>query len=359
MKVSGNAIVLTNGKFDTKSAKTAHGLIRGSKRFIIKSVIDDKFHAKYVHSNKHGNVFMSSTKSKIPVFKNVESFLEAGIDVNYCIIGVASAGGILPEEMRNDVILALNNNISIVNGLHSILNYDSQLKKIVDNNNVKIYDVRVSKSRDQLSFWSGKIYDVKSPKIVVLGTDCGLGKRTTAKLVVEALEKNKITADMIYTGQTGWMQGWDYGFIFDSTLNDFVSGELEKSIYQCYKDKKPDFILIEGQAALRNPSGPCGSEFLISANVDGVILQHSPKRKYFDGWEHIDAIMPSLDSEIELIKSYGKEVIAITLNTQGMTEQEKIYHKKLIATDLNIPVFLPIDEGMDGIVEILKNKYGN
>ena len=30
MKVSGNAIVLTNGKFDTKSAKTAHGLISGS-----------------------------------------------------------------------------------------------------------------------------------------------------------------------------------------------------------------------------------------------------------------------------------------------------------------------------------------
>ena len=192
-----------------------------------------------------------------------------------------------------------------------------------------------------------------------MGTDCGLGKRTTAKLVVETLEKNKITADMIYTGQTGWMQGWEYGFIFDSTLNDFVSGELEKSIYQCYKDKKPDFILIEGQAALRNPSGPCGSEFLISADVDGVILQHSPKRKYFDGWEHVDAIMPSLDSEIELIESYGKEVIAITLNTQGMTDQEKIFHKKSIAIDLNIPVFLPIDEGMDGIVEILKNKYGN
>ena len=359
MKVSGNAIVLTNGKFDTKSAKTAHGLIRGSKRFIIKSVIDDKFHAKYVHSNKHGNVFMSSTESDIPVFKNVESFLEAGIDVNYCIIGVASAGGILPKEMRNDVILALNNNISIVNGLHSILNYDSQLKKIAEDNNVKIYDVRVSKSRDQLNFWSGKIYDVKSPKIVVLGTDCGLGKRTTAKLVVEALEKHDISSDMIYTGQTGWMQGWDYGFIFDSTLNDFVSGELERSICECYQDKKPEFILIEGQAALRNPSGPCGSEFLISANVDGVILQHSPKRKHFDGWEHVDAIMPSLESEIDLIKSYGKDVIAITLNTQGMTDQEKIFHKKSIATDLNIPVFLPIDEGMDGIVEILKNKYGN
>ena len=42
-----------------------------------------------------------------------------------------------------------------------------------------------------------------------------------------------------------------------------------------------------------------------------------------------------------------------------MSEQEKIYHKNLINTDFGIPVFLPIDEGMDGIVEILKNKYGN
>ena len=69
--------------------------------------------------------------------------------------------------------------------------------------------------------------------------------------------------------------------------------------------------------------------------------------------------MPSLESEIDLIKLYGKDVIAITLNTQGMSEQEKIYHKNLINTNFGIRVFLTIDEGMDGIVEILKNKYGN
>jgi len=359
MKIKGNVIVLTGGKLDSKSAKTAHGLLRGSERFNVISIVDKKFSGKHVDIDKRGKIKITNEKTNIKIFKDLKSFLKHSIKVDYCVIGVASAGGILPEEMREDVILALNNNISIVNGLHSILNQDSQLKKIADNNNVKIHDVRMSNSRDSLSFWSGKIYNVKSTKIVVLGTDCGLGKRTTAKLVVEELEKKDISSDMIYTGQTGWMQGWDYGFIFDSTLNDFVSGELERSIYQCYKDKKPDFILIEGQAALRNPSGPCGSEFLISANVDGVILQHSPKRKHFDGWEHVDAIMPSLESEIDLIKSYGKDVIAITLNTQGMTDQEKIYHKNLINTDFGIPVFLPIDEGMDGIVEILKNKYDN
>tara|TARA_B100001027_G_scaffold88056_1_gene60401 strand:+ start:519 stop:1601 length:1083 start_codon:yes stop_codon:yes gene_type:complete len=357
MKIKGNVVVLTNGKLDTKSAKTAHGLIRGSKRFNIVAVIDSSFTNKFVHIDKNGKIDLLDKKSDIPIFNDMTSFLESSVNVDFCIIGVASAGGLLPDEMREDVILSLKNNISIINGLHSILNEDEELIKVSRQNNTKIYDIRASRPRNELSFWSGKIHEVNVPKIVVLGTDCGLGKRTTAKLIVENLTKNNVKSDMVYTGQTGWMQGWDHGFIFDSTLNDFVSGELEKAIYDCYISKKPKYILIEGQAALRNPSGPCGSEFLISANVDGVILQHSPKRKYFDGWEHVNAVMPSLDSEIELINSYGKEVIAVTLNTQGMTDQEKIFHKQLISKDLDIPVFLPIDEGLDGILEILESKF--
>ncbi len=357
MKIKGNVVVLTNGKLDTKSAKTAHGLIRGSKRFNVVAVIDSSFTNKFVHIDKNGKIDLLDKKSDIPIFNDMTSFLESSVNVDFCIIGVASAGGLLPDEMREDVILSLKNNISIINGLHSILNEDEELIKVSRQNNTKIYDIRASRPRNELSFWSGKIHEVNVPKIVVLGTDCGLGKRTTAKLIVENLTKNNIKSDMVYTGQTGWMQGWDHGFIFDSTINDFVSGELEKAIYDCYISKKPKYILIEGQAALRNPSGPCGSEFLISANVDGVILQHSPKRKYFDGWKHVNAVMPSLDSEIELINSYGKDVIAVTLNTQGMTDQEKIFHKQLISKDLDIPVFLPIDEGLDGILEILESKF--
>ena len=357
MKIKGNVVVLTNGKLNTKSAKTAHGLIRGSKRFNVVAVIDSNFTNKFVHIDKNGKIDLLDKKSDIPIFNDMTSFLESSVNVDFCIIGVASAGGLLPDEMREDVILSLKSNISIINGLHSILNEDEELIKVSRQNNTKIYDIRASRPRNELSFWSGKIHEVNVPKIVVLGTDCGLGKRTTAKLIVENLTKNNIISDMVYTGQTGWMQGWDHGFIFDSTLNDFVSGELEKAIYDCYISKKPRYILIEGQAALRNPSGPCGSEFLISADVDGVILQHSPKRKYFDGWEHVNAVMPSLDSEIELINSFGKEVIAVTLNTQGMTDQEKIFHKKLIYKDLGIPVFLPIDEGLDGILEILESKF--
>ena len=189
MNIKGNAVVLTNGKFNSKSAKTAHGLIRGSKRFNIKAVIDNNFSEKYVHIDQNGKIDLFDNKSDIPIYSDIHSFLNSSINVDYCIIGVASAGGLLPEEMREDVIIALKKGISIVNGLHSILNEDEELVNISSQNNTKIYDIRASRPRDELSFWSGKIYDVKVPKIVVLGTDCGLGKRTTAKLVVENLEK--------------------------------------------------------------------------------------------------------------------------------------------------------------------------
>ena len=232
MNIKGNAVVLTNGKFDSKSAKTAHGLLRGSRRFNVVAVIDSSFSEKYVHVDKNGKIDLLDNVSDIPIFKDFNSFLQSSLKVDYCIIGVASAGGLLPDEMRDDVKLSLKNGISIINGLHSILNEDEELAEISSQSNSKIFDIRASRPREELSFWSGKIYDVKVPKIVVLGTDCGLGKRTTAKLIVENLEKNNIKSDMIYTGQTGWMQGWDYGFIFDSTLNDFVSGELERAIYE-------------------------------------------------------------------------------------------------------------------------------
>ncbi len=76
---------------------------------------------------------------------------------------------------------------------------------------------------------------VKCPKIAVLGTDCALGKRTTTRFLVEAMRKAGFKAEMIYTGQTGWMQGAKYGFIFDSTLNDFISGEMNTPLFNAGK----------------------------------------------------------------------------------------------------------------------------
>jgi uncharacterized NAD-dependent epimerase/dehydratase family protein len=218
---------------------------------------------------------------------------------------------------------------------------------------VQLIDIRKPKSREQLSFWTGEIYKVKAPIIALLGMDCAMGKRTTARMLTQACTKNGLQSEMIYTGQTGWLQGGKYGFIFDSTLNDFVSGELENAIVTCANETKAAIIFLEGQSSLRNPSGPCGIELLISGNAKHTVLIFAPKRKYFDNDEHWGMI-PSVESEIELIEKLGSKVIALAVNTEGCTDEEAFAYQKMYEQKLGLPVLLPIQEGVEKLVPTLK-----
>src|SRR4029453_16608329 len=96
------------------------------------------------------------------------------------------------------------------------------------------------------------------------------------RFLLEACRAVGLATELIFTGQTGWMQGAAFGFILDSIPNGFVLGELGDAIVSCWKATRPELILLEGQSALRNPSGPCGSEFLLSGGARGVVLQHAP-----------------------------------------------------------------------------------
>jgi uncharacterized NAD-dependent epimerase/dehydratase family protein len=339
------AIIVTNGLLATDNAKTAHGLIRESMRFEIVGVVD------HVDAGKDAGEVLDGKRRNIPVFKTVTEAMS--MHPAYCIVGVATAGGVFPGDLIEEVKTAIQNKLSIVNGLHDHLNERPDIKKLADENGVTLIDIRIPKKRKDLHFWTGEIFKLKTPVVAVIGTDCALGKRTTSRFVMNACNKAGINAQMIYTGQTGWLQGGKYGFIFDSTLNDFVSGELENAILTCSKETNADIILIEGQSALRNPSGPCGSEMLVSGNAKSVILVHAPKRKYYEhdpAWGEIH----SIESEIELIRQFGSNVIAVALNTEHCSDGEAFAFQKEYEKRVNLPVMLPLQEGCDKIVPVIQ-----
>ncbi len=342
------AIILTNGLLVTNDAKTAHGLIRGTERYEIVGVIDPPTagqDAGTVLDGKHRN---------IPIFLSLADALKELQSVDYLIIGVATVGGVLPSDMLGIIKEAIQKGISIVNGLHEYLSEKPEIVALAEQHNVRLIDVRKPKLRKDLHFWTGEIYDVKVPIIAVIGMDCALGKRTAARMVRQACEEEGINAQMIYTGQTGWLQGGKYGFIFDSTLNDFVSGEVEHAIVSCWKETKAEVILIEGQSSLRNPSGPCGLEFLISGQAKYVILVHAPKRVYFDNEPHWGKI-PSVESEIEIIEKFGSKVIALALNTEDCSEEEVFDYQYVYENKLQIPVLLPLQEGVEKLMPVIKS----
>jgi uncharacterized NAD-dependent epimerase/dehydratase family protein len=344
--IKGNALVLTHGFLDTVNAKTCHGLLRYTSRFDVKGVIDEKF------GGRDAGEVMDGVTKNIPVFSSVNDYFEKGHEsIDYLVIGVATHGGLMPEQFKKEILNAIDKGCSIVNGLHDYL---AKMQPIVDAaaaKHVNLIDIRKPKDIKDLHFWEGEIFDVKAPIIAVLGVDCALGKRTTTGFLYEMFNKKNIKTEMIYTGQTGWMQGYKHGFIFDSTLNDFISGEIEKAIVDCWEDTHPELILLEGQSSLRNPSGPAGSEFLLSGNAKGVILQLAPERIYFDGYEKFKILLPTARDEINMINQYGSEVIAVTVNNQNLNDTELRNLMILMEQELEIPVVAPLVDGVDELYQ--------
>jgi uncharacterized NAD-dependent epimerase/dehydratase family protein len=348
--MKSNAIVLTGGYLDTLSAKTAHGLIRGTDRFNVIGIIDEKF------PGRDAGEVLDGKKRNIPVYASMDDFSEQSSEAaRYCVVGVATKGGVIPDSLRSLLKRALEKGYGIVNGLHEYVSEIPELADLAKQKGLEIIDVRKPKKVKDLHFWSGKIKEVKCPKVAVLGTDCAMGKRTTTRFLVEAMRKAGYKAEMIYTGQTGWMQGARYGFVFDSTLNDFISGEMEHAVLTCYQEAKPDIIFIEGQSSLRNPSGPAGAEWIVSADADAVVLQHNPPRKQYKDMEYYPAYIPDPKDEIELIRIYGAPTVALTVNTSKMTAEAARAYASEYSAKLNIPVVLPLEDGVDSLVPVFKS----
>lgn len=328
-------------------AKTAHGLIRTSDRYDIVGVIDG------IHAGKNARDLVGSP-GHIPVFPDVGAALEAGLQIDFAIIGVAPKGGKLPPEMRAILADCLEHNISLVSGLHEFLSEDPALIDIASRRAQTLTDIRKPPDRRELHFWTGKIREVTCPIVTVLGLETNLGKRTTAKMLKDTCIREGIRAQMVFTWQTGWLQDGSYGFVLDTTVNDFVSGELEYWLTRCWEETQPEVIFLEGQSGLRNPSGPCGSELLVSGNARYTVLVFSPKRRYYNGnpdW----GILPSVEDEIALIGMYGSRVIGLVLNTQQCTAEEVRHFRSEYAARTGLPVLTPLETGVSDLIPVIRS----
>ena len=315
----GNAIVYCQGAFGTTNGKTAHGLVRRTERYRVLSVVDSR------HSGSDSGAVLDSQPNGIPLYTNIpEAFLaafNAGTPATHLVVGLAPDGGRLPEDARADMSVAIELGLNIDSGLHDFLSDDPELAALADKHGIRIRDIRKMPPRAGLHFFSGKIEEVKSLKVAVLGTDSAIGKRTTAWLLVDALRNAGLKAEMIGTGQTTWMQGAKYSVILDSLINDFISGEIEHAVWSAWKEARPDFIIIEGQGSLLNPAYPGGFEILAAGRPDIVILQHAPGRKDYDGFPGYPIHPLSVQIQaIQLISS--KPVVAVTVNHENMTGAE-------------------------------------
>lgn len=343
------AVILAEGLYATTDAKTAHGLVRKSMRYRVVGVIDSSL------AGRDAGEVLDGTPRGIKIYASLEEAFREHPDVNYLIIGVATTGGRIPLGYWQVVREALSKGVSVVSGLHEFLGNDLELAELARRAGAEIVDVRKLFYGLRIHY-TGRIREVKALKLVVVGTDSAVGKRTTAMMIADELNARGVKTVLVGTGQTAWMQGVKHAFVLDSVINDFVPGVLEDAVWRAYVEERPKAIVVPGQGSPLHPVFPGSYEILNLLKPEVTVLQHAPARKHFDGFPEFP--MPPLEKFIKLVELLtGREPLAIAMNAEGLSREEALRVREEVERGQGIPTVIPLLEGVGRVVDLVLREH--
>jgi uncharacterized NAD-dependent epimerase/dehydratase family protein len=350
-KRAATAIVYCEANFGSLDGKTANGLVRHSERYEILSVIDSE------KAGQDAGSTLGEERRGIPICRDLGEALAHFGGVPDCFIfGIAPASGMLSAFERGLVLEAMRLGMNIVSGLHEFLNDDPEFVAAGAAGKVHILDVRRPRPKKDLRTFSGRIADVTCPRIAVLGTDCAIGKRTTATILTRALNERGIRTVLVGTGQTGLIQGARYGIALDAVPSQFCTGEMEAAVVAAFEGERPDVIVIEGQGALSHPAYSTSSFIIRGSCPDGVVLQHAPGRTSRCDFPLMS--MPTPAVEINLIQTFAEtKVIGLTINHENMTHAEVSAAVVRYEDELGIPATDALLHSPDRLVEMVGGAF--
>ncbi len=349
------AIVLSERAFGRTGGKTSHGLVRHSLRFKILGIIDS------TRAGQDAGELLDGKKNGIPIFKSVKDALaKVPKKPDYLIVGVATVGGMLPREFRPAIKEALRNKVNVISGLHEWLAQDPEFSRLAEESGATITDIRKEPPLKEMHYYRNLASKMDAVRIPVLGTDAASGKRTTAVILTKEMNKRGIRTSFVATGQTGLLQGSKFGIPLDAIRGDYVVGELENAIDMAYKAEHPKVIIVEGQGALSHPAYVTGSRTIVNASQpNAVVLQHAPARKWRT-YHETELHIPNgtIDREMELIKVFsGADVIAISINHQGMTRKQVEQKIAEYEEKYGVPACDPLVDGVGKIADAIIKRF--
>lgn len=263
------------------------------------------------------------------------------------LIGTATVGGDIPNEWLSMFEEALKSGLDIVGGVHKRLNDIPKLKEVADASGMKLIDVRVPPT--DLPVGSGKKRSGK--RILMVGTDCAVGKKYTALAMERDMKKAGLNADFRASGQTGIMIA-GRGIPIDAVIGDFLSGAAEI----LSPDNSDDhWDVIEGQGGIFHPGySSVSMGLLVGSQPDAFVVCHEAGRTHIGFWEHFE--LPSITDVIERTVSIGKQTnplircAGVSVNTSKLNDDERKQYLDNLSTKLGLPCVDPLKEGTDAII---------
>lgn len=308
-------LIVADGQFGPMTSKTANSCIRYFPERIV-GVFDRDSAGKTVQD-------VLGFGGAIPVVGDFARGLELGGGATAVLVGIAPAGGRLPDEWRAWIRLAIERRLEIWSGLHTFISDDPELGPLARGLGVRILDAR--KPPASLPIADGRAGEVGAFVVHAVGSDCNVGKMTAMLEVRTALVRRGVRARFAATGQTGiFIEGW--GTAVDAVVADFIAGAAEELVLRAAKDA--DVVLVEGQGSLLHPGYSGVTLGLLHGSMPrALILCHQSSREYIGDYHGREpwVKIPPLTDLIEIYEAAAQpvlptQVIGICLNTYDLDD---------------------------------------
>jgi uncharacterized NAD-dependent epimerase/dehydratase family protein len=332
------AVVLAEGALGTTNGKTANGIVMHSEIFDVRAIVDSN-----VQGESPADVLGRPELDDVPITETVEAAVELAPDASVLVLGVAPSGGQLPSEWESSIERAMRSGCDVVSGLHVFLSDDPEWQALADDCGVTLHDVR-KPDPDTFRVGDGRVDDADARTVLVMGTDCSIGKRTTTFELYREARDQGLDAGWVATGQTGIMIGAQQGVVIDRVPADFVSGVVEDLV--CAVAEDHDIVFVEGQAALTHRSYSAVTMGILHGSwPDTVVLADDPGRTH----RTVEPFMiAGVEKETTLIET-ASDAEVVALSTWGDPEQQSVEHGLPAANVYN-------DDGAENLLTAVLNE---
>jgi uncharacterized NAD-dependent epimerase/dehydratase family protein len=304
-------LVLTDGYLTDRHAKTAHGVIRYSPDRIA-AVLDRE------HSGRPLRDVLPPLGRDAPIVSSVEEALR--LKPTSLLLGVATAGGWIPEHWRRWVIESIEAGLEIANGLHRFLRDDAELVALAGRHGARLWDVRDPPG--DIPLFSGRNLDGDRKIVHTVGSDAAVGKMTATVELVRAAGEAGHVAEFIATGQTGILIAGS-GIAVDRVISDFLAGAAEKLVADA--DPSSEVLVVEGQGSLWHPAyAGVTLGLLHGATPHALVLCHQVGHEAIE--EPPYTRLPALGEMIRLYEQAAAivrpaRVACVSLNCAGLDDE--------------------------------------
>lgn len=269
------------------------------------------------------------------------------------VIGVANAGGVLPEHWVAEIVSALEAGLDVASGLHVRLGSIPRIAEAAERNGRALHDVRHTTE----TFPTGKGTKRSGRRLLTVGTDCSVGKKYTALALEKGMRARGLDTDFRATGQTGvFISG--RGVAIDAVVADFISGAVE---WVSPAADPGHWDLIEGQGSLFHPSFAGVSLGLLhGAQADAFVVCHEPTRTRMRG---VEASLPSIREVIDLTIRCGRltnpaiRAVGIAVNTESLSEPQARTLLREAEAAHGLPATDPVRFGVEAILDRLAVEF--